>query len=239
MVPAPSQPATSEDYRVRLLPIPAGKWSSAQRVLWLLPRISCATGGTETVKVRPLLTEAHAEATDNWQRLEVDIVAVPSIPSVPKRLAPSLTWAPAYHFAPNETAAGLAHSVQMFRNVGMTTIPQSGSRNLEPSGRLGAQLFTPEQRQTKLWDGLKVSRILCMLGCVAAALHTLYGLLIAVRCCFSTGRKSAASTPVSTGSVRTPLFKWQERLCQDKLRTDISSHRSDWTGSQGCLRLSK
>lgn len=158
VVSAPSQPDPgSGTHRVRLLPTPAGRWSSAQRVLWLLPRISCAAHGTKTIRVRPLLTEAFARETGNWQEIRANIVPIPTaLAKSPKRLAPSLTWAPVYHFAPNETAAGIAHSIQMFRNVGMTTIPQSGCRNLDPSkASSAAKLFTPDQREAELWRGLQ------------------------------------------------------------------------------------
>jgi hypothetical protein len=54
-------------HRVRLTPYPVGSWASAQRNIWLHPLISCATPSTQTVKIRPLLTEASAQLTDNWQ----------------------------------------------------------------------------------------------------------------------------------------------------------------------------
>ena len=52
----------------------------------------------------------------------------------PRRLAPSLTWAPIYFFAPNNTAAGIAHSIAMFRAVGMTTVPQVWPAAATPRG---------------------------------------------------------------------------------------------------------
>jgi hypothetical protein len=93
---------------------------------------------------------------DNWQELQVSVVATPTpLANPPKRLAPSLTWAPTFHFAPNETAEGMEHSIRMFNNVGMTTIPQDGCRNLQPSVN-PQSYYTLEQRaQLDFWKGLK------------------------------------------------------------------------------------
>ena len=143
-------------YRVRLTPYPAGRWASDQRELWLHPLISCAAPSTQVVKIRPLLTEAAASLTDNWQTLEVDVKPVPTPPkTLPHRLAPSLTWAPTYHFGPNETAEGMEASVRMFRNVGMSTIPMDGARNVSPK-KTPEHYFSAEQRKASaLWEGLK------------------------------------------------------------------------------------
>jgi hypothetical protein len=52
------------------------------------------------------------------------VVSTPlALAKPPRRLAPSLTWAPIYYFAPNSTAAGIAHSIAMFRAVGTASTP--------------------------------------------------------------------------------------------------------------------
>lgn len=163
VVPSPSsQPSLAAapvgTYRVRLRTSTAlhGFFYYDQRVFWLSPKISCPTPSTQTVKLRPLLTEAAAQLPDNWQELQVSVVATPTpLANPPKRLAPSLTWAPTFHFAPNETAEGMEHSIRMFNNVGMTTIPQDGCRNLQPSVN-PQSYYTLEQRaQLDFWKGLK------------------------------------------------------------------------------------
>ena len=157
VVTAPSQPEAVDVYRVRLQTPPNlhGWYYYEQRAVWLNPIISCTTPSSQTVRIRALLTEASEQLTTNWQELQVSVKAVPKPPKkLPRRLAPSLTWTSTFHFAPNETTEGMEASIGMFRNVGMTTIPQDGCRNLQPSAK-PQSYYTPAQRKSKLWEGLQ------------------------------------------------------------------------------------
>ena len=144
---------------IRLVPHIPGRWATDQRVLWLYPRISCTAPSSQIIKVRALRSEADATATDNWQTLNIDVVATPvALKTPPKRLAPSLTWADIYFFAANRTEAGIAHSIAMFRAVGMTTIPQFGCQYYSPAedAKIPNYYVTPEQRRrSPAWEGLQ------------------------------------------------------------------------------------
>lgn len=78
---------------------------------------------------RALCSSASSGSDFDWRLQRIDVVAAPvALAKPPKRLAPSLTWAPVDFFAPNSTAAGIAHSIAMFRAVGTSSNPpQSAS----------------------------------------------------------------------------------------------------------------
>eukprot|EP01045_Picozoa_sp_COSAG04_P005318 COSAG04_NODE_245_length_18929_cov_6.708391_4_plen_3740_part_00 len=162
VIPAPTQAvAQGGTSRVRLVPTMTGRWSSAQRVLQLWPHISCAVPSSVSVKIRALRSADDASGDGNWQRLAVELVAPPTpLAQPPKRLAPSLSWAPTEYFAPNATTAGVAHSIKMFRAVGMTTIPMLGAEYRDPHAAAspGAAPFYWSKAQraaSPMWQGLK------------------------------------------------------------------------------------
>ena len=228
--------------RVRLTPRIAGVWASEQRVLWLFPRISCAAPSAQTLRIRTLLSQsAGAPGEADWQELRVRVVPVPSGPAVPpKRLAPSLTWAPIYNFAPNDSAAGIAHSMRMFRSVGMTTMPQSGCRNLDPAEPSAQQhLFTPAQRQrSAAWDGLQYGLQLGLGGNHRGGGLVFWGgigpnvlnvhiqNMFCMQRCFAVGKhhKRNASKYVNVY----PRLRWRARVCF--LGPQISSFYNNYDG---------
>ena len=131
--------------------------------LQLWPQIACPLRSTVLLRVRALLAlpplpGAAGEDDRNWQQLMVQIVAQPrlTVPP-PKRLAPSFSWSATEHFSPNSTAAGLAHSIGVFRAVGMTTIPQMAAQGVNPTADVNNTFFaTPAQRASDpVWAGLK------------------------------------------------------------------------------------
>lgn len=139
------------------MPGRAGVWDLEEGTLCIWPQLACPVPSTIRLRWRLLRTADDARRTDLWQPLDARVVATPRpLPSPPKRLAPSLTWTDIAHFAPNATAQGKAHSLAMFRALGLTAVPTLGVQRADPHDEPSAGvLYSPAQRASDpAWKGL-------------------------------------------------------------------------------------